>query len=85
MRLDSGKYQQELRNWFAEWVKSQEDLRPRGWKAQFEKDAGIIEGYLYKLKDGKVRITVENLTKIANQIGMLPSDILRQVEKNLFE
>ena len=85
MRLDSEKYQQELRNWFSEWVKSQEGLRPRGWKRRFEKDAGIKTTYFYKLQSGKVEFDIDNLAKIANQIGMLPSEILKQVEKNLFE
>lgn len=83
MRVNPEEYQTELRRWFSKWIQSQEGLRPRGWKGAFEKDAGMIKTYFYKLQTGEVQFDIENLTRIANQIGMQPSDILRQVEKNL--
>lgn len=83
MLLDSQKYQECLSQWFSEWVQGQNPFRNRGWKQQFERDAGIIKGYFYKLQKGKVEWDIDNLTKIANQIGIRPSEILKQIEKRL--
>ena len=81
--FDPIKYEVELRHWLSDWMHSQDQFQIHGWKTAFERLITMREGYIYKLKNGKVDFDINNLVKLANGMYKKPSDILKEIESRL--